>query len=416
MRKTAIFEDVVSIMTQDSATKKDIVGADPTGFRECISDDMSEKDFLYQVQTYLASFGVIGHVAFREKYAKPKGFVLRSTIQGLYVEQANADTNLQAGDQIVKLDGQHIEEFYRMHRAYFTSSTPERNYREWSELISKARQVTVLRAGVEQILSVEPSQNPVESRFEWKELEKGVVYLRLDDFRNEKAINKLYQEAQDAIKRAACLVIDVRQNTGGMDSLYFPLLHYALSEGQVYSDLGRTDEGMEILYTERNVDLRLKDFEVYVQQEGINQETKDLLEIIMQDLQANRGKGYVKFGGEDREMFPNVKGGSHPEKIFVLADVYCASSGDNFVQMMKCFPKVTVLGRPTLGILDYSNCCQVDYGDYSLNFPTSRALALDKGQGMTDKGIEPDILIPWTVEHLKRDVDLERCLEMIHDF
>ena len=403
MRKTAIFEDVVSIMTQDSATKKDIAGADPTIFRECISDDMSEKDFLYQVQTYLASFGVIGHVAFREKYAKPKGFVLRSTIQGLYVEQANADTNLQAGDQIVKLDGQHLEEFYRMNR-------------EWSELISKARQVTVLRAGVEQILSVEPSQNPVESRFEWKELEKGVIYLRLDDFRNEKAINKLYQEAQDTIKRAACLVIDVRQNTGGMDSLYFPLLHYALSEGQVYSDLGWTDEGMEILYTERNVDLRLKDFEAYVQQEGINQETKDLLEIIMQDLQANRGKGYVKFGGEDREMFPNVKGGSHPEKIFVLADVYCASSGDNFVQMMKCFPKVTVLGRPTLGILDYSNCCQVDYGDYSLNFPTSRALALDKGQGITDKGIEPDILIPWTVEHLERDVDLERCLEMIHDF
>ena len=39
MRKTAIFEDVVSIMTQDSATKKDIDGADPTGFRECISDD-----------------------------------------------------------------------------------------------------------------------------------------------------------------------------------------------------------------------------------------------------------------------------------------------------------------------------------------------------------------------------------------
>ena len=323
---------------------------------------------------------------------------------------------MQASDQIVKLDGQHLEEFYRMHRAYFASSTPERNYREWSELISKARQVTVLRAGAEQIISVEPSQNPIESRFEWKELEKGVIYLRLDDFRNEKAINELYQEVQDTIKRAACLVIDVRQNTGGMDSLYFPLLHYALSEGQVYSDLGRTDEGMEILYTERNVDLRLKDFEAYVQQEGINQETKDLLEIIMQDLQANRGKGYVKFGGEDREMFPNVKGESHPEKIFVLADVYCASSGDNFVQMMKWFPKVTVLGRPTLGILDYSNCCQVDYGDYSLNFPTSRALALDKGQGMTDKGIEPDILIPWTVEHLERDVDLERCLAMIHDF
>ena len=143
MKKTAIFEDVVSIMTQDSATKKDIWRCGSDCFSRMYFRRYEWKDFLYQVQTYLASFGVIGHVAFREKYAKPKGFVLRSTIQGLYVEQANADTNLQAGDQIVKLDGQHLEEFYRMHRAYFTSSTPERNYREWSELISKARQVTV---------------------------------------------------------------------------------------------------------------------------------------------------------------------------------------------------------------------------------------------------------------------------------
>ncbi len=53
------------------------------------------------------------------------------------------------------------------------------------------------------------------------------------------------------------------------------------------------------------------------------------------------------------------------------------------------------------GILDYSNCCQVDYGDYSLNFPTSRALALDKGQGMTDKGeLNQTSLIPWTVESI----------------
>jgi len=77
---------------------------------------------------------------------------------------------------------------------------------------------------------------------------------------------------------------------------------------------------------------------------------------------------------------------------------------------MKKMPKVTVLGRPTMGILDYSNCCVKDFGDYKLLFPTSRDTRIDQGKGMNDRGVEPDILIPWTPEHLERDVDLEECL------
>lgn len=81
--------------------------------------------------------------------------------------------------------------------------------------------------------------------------------------------------------------------------------------------------------------------------------------------------------------------------------------------MMKNFKKVTVIGRPTLGILDYSNCCKVDYDDYFLMFPTSRWLAIDKGKGMTDKGVLPDIEVPWTPAHFERDIDLDKCLELI---
>ena len=81
--------------------------------------------------------------------------------------------------------------------------------------------------------------------------------------------------------------------------------------------------------------------------------------------------------------------------------------------MMKQFKKVTVVGRPTLGILDYSNCCTVDYGDYRLMFPTSRCLSIDQGRGMTDQGVEPDIEIPWAPAHFERDVDVDKCLELI---
>ena len=74
MKKTAIFEDVVSIMTHDSSTIKDRKGCDPEPFRENITDDMTDDAFIYQVKTYLASFGVIGHVSFRDSQSKRVSF------------------------------------------------------------------------------------------------------------------------------------------------------------------------------------------------------------------------------------------------------------------------------------------------------------------------------------------------------
>ena len=150
-----------------------------------------------------------------------------------------------------------------------------------------------------------------------------------------------------------------------------------------------------------------------MQQEEISPETAKLLEAMKEGLLRHRGKGYVPYQQESEEFFPEVRGGHYPERIFILSDIYCASSGDNFVQMMKQFKKVTVVGRPTLGILDYSNCCTVDYGDYRLMFPTSRCLSLDQGKGMTDQGVEPDIEVPWSPDHFERDVDLDKCLELI---
>ena len=74
MRKRAIFEDVVSIMTHDSSTIKDRKGCNPEPFREKITDDMTDDAFLYQVRSYLASFGVIGHVSFGKKRPPTKVF------------------------------------------------------------------------------------------------------------------------------------------------------------------------------------------------------------------------------------------------------------------------------------------------------------------------------------------------------
>ena len=413
MKKTDIFKDIVWIMTHDSSTVKDRKGGNPQPFLEKITDDMTEQEFLYQVRTYLASFGIIGHISFHDKKSGPKGFLLRISEQEMFVEEANQDTGLQVGDRILSLDGMSLEQVALQHPNYFISLTPERRYREWADLLLMAEQVTVLRDGQEMSITVRASQQAQKAQIFWKELESDILYLRLDNFMDEEAINRLYQECLQKIAETETLIIDVRYNNGGTDSLYFPLLHLGLEEGKGYDTLDLQDDGMEILYTEGNVDRRLKDFETWLQQENISPDTVKLLEDFRNNLLQNRGKGYVRYQDNQDELFLGVKGGHYPEQIFVLSDIYCVSSGDNFVKMMKNFKKVTVIGRPTLGILDYSNCCKVDYDDYFLMFPTSRWLAIDKGKGMTDKGVLPDIEVPWTPAHFERDVDLDKCLELI---
>lgn len=413
MKKTDIFKDIVWIMTHDSSTVKDRKGCNPQPFLEKITDDMTEQEFLYQVRTYLASFGIIGHVSFHDKKSGPKGFLLRISEQEMFVEEANQDTGLQVGDRILSLDGMSLEQVALQHPNCFISLTPERRYREWADLLLIAERVTVLRDGQEMSITVRASQQAQKAQIFWKELESDILYLRLDNFMDEEAISRLYQECLQKITETETLIIDVRYNNGGTDSLYFPLLHLGLEEGKGYDTLDLQDDGMEILYTEENVERRLKDFETWLQQENISPDTVKLLEDFRNNLLQNRGKGYIRYQDDQDELFPGVKGGHYPEQIFVLSDIYCASSGDNFVKMMKNFKKVTVIGRPTLGILDYSNCCKVDYDDYFLIFPTSRWLAIDKGKGMTDKGVLPDIEVPWTPAHFERDVDLDKCLELI---
>ena len=413
MKKTDIFKDIVWIMTHDSSTVKDRKGGNPQPFLEKITDDMTEQEFLYQVRTYLASFGIIGHISFHDKKSGPKGFLLRISEQEMFVEEANQDTGLQVGDRILSLDGISLEQVALQHQNYFISLTPERRYREWADLLLMAEQVTVLRNGQEMSITVRASQQAQKAQIFWKELESDILYIRLDNFMDEEVINRLYQECLQKIAETETLIIDVRYNNGGADSLYFPLLHLGLEEGKGYDTLDLQDDGMEILYTEGNVNRRLKDFETWLQQENISPDTVKLIEDFRNNLLQNRGKGYVRYQDDQDELFPGVKGGHYPEQIFVLSDIYCASSGDNFVKMMKNFKKVTIIGRPTLGILDYSNCCKVDYDDYFLMFPTSRWLAIDKGKGMTDKGVLPDIEVPWTPAHFERDVDLDKCLELI---
>ncbi|WP_238385946.1 S41 family peptidase [Streptococcus sp. S784/96/1] len=63
-------------------------------------------------------------------------------------------------------------------------------------------------------------------------LDNETVYLKMENFSDEGAISTLYQESKQAIENSINLIIDVRTNHGGSDSLYWPLFNYTLGLGE----------------------------------------------------------------------------------------------------------------------------------------------------------------------------------------
>ena len=109
----------------------------------------------------------------------------------------------------------------------------------------------------------------------------------------------------------------------------------------------------------------------------------------------------------DDDMDWKINGRPSPKNVIILTDNMCGSSGDTFVKNVKKSPKVTVIGRATMGVVDYCNIVQKDYGDYIFGYSVSK---MDEKYYCNETGVLPDIHIPWTPKHLETDVDLNYAL------
>jgi C-terminal processing protease CtpA/Prc len=170
---------------------------------------------------------------------------------------------------------------------------------------------------------------------------------------------------------------------------------------------------MLINCTEANADRVLKEIDSELNSIEDEQAQK-FVKVIKREWQRNKGKGFVEFNFG--ELLPEtfVKGKYSPKQIVVLSDCMCGSSGDSFVEICKKSSKVIVVGRATLGLNDYANLVSKKWDEgFELMYPTSRLSRIDRGLGMTGKGIEPDFYIPWTPQHLNFDIDLEKALDYL---
>lgn len=400
--KTEIFKEIVDIMSNDYSGCEDKRACNHPE-KYVITDEMDDEDFIKIVNSYLLEFQDY-HVWFRPKSGilSSHGFSIRRYENKLYVTRTTRERALTVGDIIVSIDDTGIDVMAELHRKELFDNVYERQ--NWDKVLSNAKTFTVQRCGMEFEHTIKQydviAEPPVYS---FDKLNTETCLLTLHDFADERAINSLLNKNHETIINSNNLIIDVRENGGGFDMAFYRLLSYVFPGKILLSDLFTDDDAILYNCTERNYNLRKDNFTKDFQ--DVDEQTAKFIKEELLFLKENYGKGFVL---RQSEMDFKIDGRPAPASIFILTDWYCRSSGDAFAQIAKKSSKVTVIGRNTRGITDYSNCVYKDYGDCRLFYPTTKVI----GNHINGIGVDVDIYIPWTPEHLVKDVDLEKALSM----
>lgn len=417
MKKVEILKQISDIMACDAACCKDKKDEVLHYYVDLVNENMSDNEFLLTVNSYLSTFGLTGHLFFKKQGHKGLPFRVCRFGDILYVTEVTKDSLLAVGDKIIEINGDSVKAFYEKYRGCFYGESLERQTPHWNFILKYADEIGFVTDSTDEIQhwKVEVFDwDSSEPLYSFRKINVNVAYLKFSDFADATGILTLLQEYDFEISNTKNLIIDVRGNGGGNSFAYYPLLKYCLPNDKSLNDIELNDGnmlqyGQEILYSERNCDVRVEILEEFMNN-NLSEADRSIFIQAIAELKAKRGKGFVK---ETEEYDDEIVGASNVEKVYILTDSSCCSAGDEFVYLFKMMPKVTVFGRSTQGILDYSNVAYALFDEYALVYPTSRLLALDHGEGMMGKGVEVDEYIPWTPEHLERDVDLEYVLDKV---
>ena len=412
MTKREIAREIVAVCQRDASFCKEIEGGDPQAFFSEIRDGMPERDFLFAVERYLATFKVWGHLYFYRKQRSPSlGFRVRRYGESLFVTHAEPSLPFAKGDAIVAIDGRTIAQAAEKYSVFFESDPPDRQGERWETLLAYAGSVTVrAQRTFDYAVRTDIPRGESGPSCVCRPLRKDCFYIKLTNFFDEGDITSITELAAKKITSAKHLILDLRTNCGGNDVEFLPLFRFLLAENDSMCGKQIFSAEDEILYTERNAEARVALYEEYLA-ETASEEVRNYLLAQIAEQRQNRGKGFLP-AKADEFRFP-ASGTRYPEKVVLLTDCDCASSAESFVEIAARLQKVTVIGRPTMGITDYSNLARVDFGDYVLHYPTSRSRAIDSGKGTRGKGLQPDIFVPWTPRHLFEDVDLTAAVRWL---
>jgi Peptidase family S41 len=246
------------------------------------------------------------------------------------------------------------------------------------------------REGTTRKTNQEKAYVPVAS----KSLTPKTLYIKISSFDvdNAKNIDSLIKANRSILDSTPNLILDLRNNGGGADFAYGPLLPY------IYTNPVK-GIGVDVLSTEFNIATWKK----ILTMEGLPEETIKNLNGMIKKMESNKGK-FVNIA--DDEIDSSFTPVPYPKNIIVLINQGCASTTEQFLLAALQSKKVRLMGEPTGGVLDYANVRETDFSclPYTLYYATTRSRRVDAGQGIDNIGIKPHIIAKsndWIEEALK---------------
>ncbi len=377
---------------------------------------MTDEMFLRLVNEYLASLRD-RNLKFRLKESASyepvcTGFHVRCYRDKLFVTEANQEKRVAAGDQILTMNQMSpAHHRQRMKTNILLASREEREL--WYPIILMSTTFLVKHTdGTDENLKVQ--RYPVSTklpRLTGHLIGKDTLYLNLPHFADEDALDKLLAAKDRSLNRCRRLILDVRRNMGGMESCFIPLLDYVFPEKVRLQDL-YDEKGVYTNYSERNCARKSEMMEAYLA--TAPEEMKPMAQEMIEEYREKSGSGLLWEDDEDLLEDDTVVGGKGQfEKVILLSDTYCEYAGETFVQLCKHSPIVTVVGRNTMGNLDYCNPVSVLYEDkFTFTYPMSKSKGAEEGRKLSDRGIPADQYLLWTPEECTKDLVLEKALSL----
>lgn len=407
-----IFDEIVNIMGNDYSgcrIKKD--WGKPEHYRQIVkktyeAGELNRKRFKEIVDDYLLDF-MDHHVVFRDSRLKETagsiGFKVRRFEDILYVISTDQEKNIKIGTQITELDNMPVKAAAEKFQRELLNQPNERQL--WENIIIKCKSLTVIDENKTNKFYINryPDKKK-ESKYECKKVNDNTILLTYNDFIDYQQSQELLAKHGEGISSSKNLIIDVRQNSGGYDMVFLNLLDYIFPENFSITD----KYGALTNITERNYNNRMEMLSEFLKQNPDNEVLKKYID----ELTINKNKGFTALEMDNSTYV--VKGTREAKNVIVLTDRYCGSSGDNFAIIASHSPWVKLMGRPTYGVIDYSNVAEQKFKDgFSLFYPTSVYEGAMHGTGYDNIGVKPDIYIPWSPEHIEKDIDLEYAIEKV---
>jgi len=243
-----------------------------------------------------------------------------------------------------------------------------------------------LREGISE---QEPSNNnyvPVASI----KLSDKTLYIKISSFspNNGKNIDSIIKANKDNLESMDNLVLDLRDNGGGSDYTYGPLMPYVAS-GTVKGI------GVDALSTAINI----KGWKKILEDNDIPDITKASINQRIKLMEGKYGK-LVNIVDDDSDVY---KPTPFPKKVAILINRGCASTTEQFLLFARQSSKVILMGQSTQGTLDYANMREANFicMPYILEYATTRSRRLDIGQGIDNVGIKPKVYFTKDADWIK---------------